>query len=450
MKFLWGWLMAAGVMGAAPLTIEQAVQQSVEKYAAVRVSAEQATGAAAAIKLARTAYLPHVDASAQLNRATRNNIFGMLLPPSPFPGISGPVLNTNSLTNVWGSAVGVTVSWEPFDFGARPAAVDAADVARKRAEAAVARTRFEVATAAADAFLTILAAEQTVVAAKAAVARVGVLEQVVASLVKSGLRSGVDAERTKAEKAAAETQVIQAEQAVALSKAALGQLLAARPGDVAAETGHLLALPPAPDNAAQSVKEHPAVREQSLVIEESLARRKILDRTWYPRFQLQGAMYARGSGAFSDGMTGGAAAGLGPNIQNWGLGMAVTFPVLEQPGLKARKEIESARERTERARYDQMVQDLTGRLDKAQAALEAAQRITRQTPVQSEAARAAELQALARYKAGLGTLVDVADAQRALTQAEIDNSLAILTTWRALLAKAAAEGDLEPFLRRTR
>ena len=34
--------------------------------------------AAAGIQLARTAYLPEVDALAQMNRATRNNVFGML------------------------------------------------------------------------------------------------------------------------------------------------------------------------------------------------------------------------------------------------------------------------------------------------------------------------------------------------------------------------------------
>ena len=38
------------------------------------------------------------------------------------PNMSGPVLGTNDGRNVWGSAVGVLVSWEPFDFGRRHAA----------------------------------------------------------------------------------------------------------------------------------------------------------------------------------------------------------------------------------------------------------------------------------------------------------------------------------------
>jgi hypothetical protein len=55
----------------------------------------------------------------QVNRATHNNVFGMMLAPSIISPISGPVLRTNSLDTVWGSAVGVLVSWEPFDFGLR-------------------------------------------------------------------------------------------------------------------------------------------------------------------------------------------------------------------------------------------------------------------------------------------------------------------------------------------
>ena len=45
----------------------------------------------------------------------------MLLPTAGVPGISGPVLGTNGLGSVWGSALGLLVSWEPFDFGFRSA-----------------------------------------------------------------------------------------------------------------------------------------------------------------------------------------------------------------------------------------------------------------------------------------------------------------------------------------
>ena len=154
---------------SAPLTLPQAVQLSLEKYPAVRAATAQAAAAAQSIDLARKVYLPRLDVLAQVNRATRNNVFGMLLPQSVIPAMSGPVLPSASADSVWGSAVGALFSWEPFDFGLRGANVAGAESAGRRAEAGVARTRLEVAAAAADAFLTLLAAQETLRAAQAAV-----------------------------------------------------------------------------------------------------------------------------------------------------------------------------------------------------------------------------------------------------------------------------------------
>ena len=69
----------------APLTLEQAVNQALDKYPAVRASIEQVSAAAAGINLARTVYLPRADFVGQMNRATRNNVFGLLLPQPVIP-----------------------------------------------------------------------------------------------------------------------------------------------------------------------------------------------------------------------------------------------------------------------------------------------------------------------------------------------------------------------------
>lgn len=145
-------------------------------YAAVNVSDEQARRAAAAISLARTNYLPRADFYGQVNRASRNNVFGLMLPQSTLPSISGPPRPENDMTSVWGSAVGLLVSREPFDLGLRKALVASAEAGQRRAEASLKRTRYEVAALTADAYLTVLAAQQTVVAARAAVARATTLE----------------------------------------------------------------------------------------------------------------------------------------------------------------------------------------------------------------------------------------------------------------------------------
>ena len=85
-------------------------------------------------------------------------------------------------------------------------------------------------------------------------------------------------------------------------------------------------------------------------------------------------------------------------------------------------------------------------MEKAKATLAGTRRVAQNLPIQLEAARATEQQASARYKAGLTSIVEVAEAERILTQAEIDDALARLSVWRALLAIAAAQGDLNPYV----
>ncbi len=217
---------------AAPpsgLTITQAVEGALRNYPSVRVSQEQINAAAAGIQLARTAYLPRIDMLAQANRATRNNVFGLLLPQSAIPSISGPVLGTNNLGTAWGSAVGALVTWEPFDFGFRKASVTAATAAQARQEAALKRTQYEVAVAAADAYRH---DDRGAGDGPRGASRRGPCRGSLTNNRRAGERAiapGADASRAQAEFAAARTQLIQAQQAVELARANLSQFVGMEP-----------------------------------------------------------------------------------------------------------------------------------------------------------------------------------------------------------------------------
>jgi len=120
-----------------------------------------------------------------------------------------------------------------------------------------------------------------------------------------------------------------------VARAALAQLLGVPAASVQAQAGPLLSPPPEGAEPGGVTADHPAAREQNTAVEEAKARLKALDRSYFPRFNLQASSYARGTGAQTDGATGGALTGLGPNIQNWAMGMTVTFPALEPASLKS-------------------------------------------------------------------------------------------------------------------
>src|SRR3989442_4175118 len=101
-----------------PLTLTDAIQLALKNYPAIKESRARAQAAAEGVGVARTAFLPRLDMLWQENRATTNNVFGLLLPQSIVSSMSGPALGTRSLgDNVWASAAGVLPSWEAGDFG---------------------------------------------------------------------------------------------------------------------------------------------------------------------------------------------------------------------------------------------------------------------------------------------------------------------------------------------
>lgn len=432
-------LLLAGSLTAQDLTITQAVERAVDQYPSIRVNDEQLRAAAAGIQLARLAYLPKADAIAQVNRATRNNIYGLLLPQQVLSPISGPPNPNNTGTNVWGSAIGFLVSWEPFDFGLRQSAIGVNESAARRAQALVKRTRFEVASLAAHAYLTVLASTQALAVAEVGKARLTGIAPLVKSLVDSGLRPGIDSTRLLAEEAEAETQLIQARSAVQLSISSLANLLNLPEAQVTLARMHFLD-PAPPMTATADMKSHPAALEQSIAQEESAARLKTIERSYYPKFNAQATAYARGTGS--------PATSLGPNIYNWGIGFSVTYSLMDLPGLRVKKEIEVSLGRAEQARYERLLRELEGQRSRARIETETALQLARNTPIQVEAARAVQEQIMARYKAGLIPMLEVVDAQRALSVAQIDDSLARLSIWRAQLALAVAQGDLTDFLAR--
>jgi outer membrane protein TolC len=291
-----------------------------------------------------------------------------------------------------------------------------------------------------------MAAEQSVQAARADVERRETFNKAVRVLVDNQLRAGADASRADAELARAKVNLARAQQQEQISKAALADILGIADTSVEVSAGSVLGPPPDASVQATALTAHPAAQVEQARIGEATAQIHALDRAYYPKFYFQSAVFGRGSGFGTAGNFLGGTNGLGLDRSNWAVGVTVTFPLFDIFTIRSRKAIESANERVEAARYDQTLQDLTGQFRKAQASLEGARHVAENTPLELDAARTTENQERARYQAGLATLVDVADAQSLLVQAETDDALARLAVWQNLASVAAAEGDLQPFL----
>ena len=432
---------------AGEISLIDVVQTAERDYPQIHISQAELNASIADIRQARTAYLPRADALLQANRATRNNVFGTLLPQSTIPSISGPVINSNNAGSVWGSAAGVLVSWQPFDFGLRHANIQATRAAKDKADAALLNSRLEVGAAAADAFLSHVAAKETVRAASSAVENWNTLLKSIHALATAQLRPGADESRIEAELAMARTQLVYAREAEQDSKATLVKFLTSPPAELSLNSERLLTqLPPADEESGFSSANHPLMKEQKAAIGQSAAQLRALERTWVPQFTLDGAASARGTGAETDGRRLPDWNGLAPNVQNYAAGFNVTFSFLDFARIHAEESAQSATVHAEQARQQLIDKTLNESFEKAKAALAAAREVATNTPIELKSAQMAFDQAKARYQAGLTPIDDLAQAQRLLVEAEVDDSIARLSVWRALLQLDAARGDLQPFL----
>src|SRR5437773_693279 len=333
----------------------------------------------------------------QENRGTTNNVFGLLFPQSTIFSMTGPAQGTRSLgDSVWGSAGAVQLSWEAVDFGQRKAGVDVARAQTSLARNQTALTELDVASAAADAFLTVLAAEESVRAARANVDRLQVFANNVRTLVQNQLRPGADQSRAEAELAVSNNQLSQAVQIAEVARASLADAVGSAGTSFELAAGSLAAIPQFTVEAAD-LKAHPAARAGQAAVDVVRAREQTLDRAYYPHITLQSEFAARGTGAkvpsvasFGDG--------LWLQVPNWVLGASVTFPAFDRFSINARKRVEAQNELAETARYERTIQSLTTQDAKARALMKAAAEIARNTPIERQAATAGESQARARYQ----------------------------------------------------
>jgi outer membrane protein TolC len=441
--------LATGQTGTPPpkrMTLDQALAYALEHYPAVRAALEQMSAARAGITLARTQYLPLLNGVYQDSRATENQVPGIWLPSPITPTVEGPV-GPASGQSYWGSQAAMLFSWEPFDLGLRSATVGGAKSAADKSSADLAVTRLQVATAVGDYFLTALANQQARLAAQANLDRWKVFNKSVHVLAENQLRPGAEASRADAELSRAKTQLYLAQQAEQVALDTLAALMGAAGSDIGVDSGPLLDPPPAASLPEAASSAHPLARDEMAALRQVQAQEKVFERSDYPRFLLQAEGFGRGSEVPNNGTIIGDANGLAPARGNWVVGLTILFPDLfDLKALSAKKQIAQAHERAQQAHYQQTLQDLNGQILAARDQLKAAQLVAQETPTELRAARQTEIQSRARYEAGLTNLVEVAEAENLLAQAETQDALARLNLWRGLFHVAYAQGDLEPFL----
>jgi outer membrane protein TolC len=266
------------------------------------------------------------------------------------------------------------------------------------------------------------------------------------ALVTQQLRPGADLSRARAELADAERDEANAERQRAIAEAQLAEALGSTTPVAASDTAVAAATP-----LRASSADHPLIAEAKDAEVAAIRDRDVAALGWWPRLDVVGALWARGSGIAVNGVVAPSMHdGLNPAAPNWALGLSVSWPLLGFPAISA----ESRRTDAAVAMANASERAVENAVSSARLAADAdaagAAVVAQRARVALDAARIALDQAAARYDAGLSSVADVADAQRLLARAEAADAVAGIESLSAQLGVARAGGNLQALLALTK
>lgn len=331
-----------------------------------------------------------------------------------------------------------------WDFG-QTAAQSAAAVALEDLEKArLEGARLELDWAIAQAYYAVLASHAVLDASEQAVKRARVHRDFAWSAVKSGLRNPIELTRAEADLARYSVGAVRARRGLRLARSTLAATVGASDAQIDVEDlpEDAPALPMVDDATNRALVSAPSVRAADAVLQAEQARARAIRTLLRPSLSLTASFSVRsGKGPAStasapDVLYGGAV----PYVPNYDVGLVLAVPLFE-PSLNRRADAADARASAARRDAEavrltvrQGVRDAIERVRMEQEALVSLRRA-------ADAARANQDQADARFKVGLGTSTELADAEALRTEAEIQLGVGSfqLRTARAALARLLAE-----------
>ncbi len=386
---------------------------------AARARIEVAKQAASAV---RAEWMPQITGTVQVFYGTMNTSTASVvnIRPLDLPSISGSH-STSSFRDAYPSTLAALGARQTiYDFGRLAALGAAADadtaVTKHRAEAEALDVGLQVESL----FDAVLAAKAVERAAEDAYKRALLRRDMVKASVERGLRPAIDLTRAEVDLRRFDVGRTRArgsiEVAQALLAAAVGSdapLLDAR-GEVAAPD----ALPPFGAALKEALRRDPALRAALSQLAAQAALTRATLRQWAPSLTLTGTLSGRAGGAPLAGGQQGVSGWL-PEVPNWDLGLILIVPLFD--GVLLSKRAQSrAQEAVLRSEVDVQRRRVLTDIQRAYTGFHVAEVALPELVAATEAAQKNYDQASARFRAGLSTSVELADAEALRTSAEIE------------------------------
>jgi outer membrane protein TolC len=423
-------------------TIQELLKQAEANYPLLKAKGYEVQARKDHVAFAKSTALPSLDAAYQINYATYNNITGMAMGQGFVP-ISGPPSTDNTYDAVFGSAGGLVLNWEPFTFGQRKSKINSAKAYHDYQQADQDQEIFQHQIRTANAYLDLVMTHELVRVYAKNLERAEDNVRIVKSLTRSGLRPGTDTALFKAERSRAKIELLNYERLRETQQALLSEMLGGTEPAYRIDSSFFISLPAIAVDSG-SLK-HPLIRLSTSRMMINQYDKKYLQTSIYPKLSFWGTAYARGSGISYDGQVN-SEDGLSFSRYNYGAGLILSVPLLKFTNVRHQVKAQESLIKAEEEKLNMVRLQLDKQNQVADVTLSNALKIAKETPSFYQSAEFSYRTLLSQYNSGLVNYGDLIQSQYILIKSETDLKKAYLDAWKALLYKAAVQGDITIFL----
>jgi outer membrane protein TolC len=411
--------------------------------------------AKAGIRDARDTYLPHSYLGDEVLVGSDNALPGSYYSFGLIPSVSSGINPANNSQAAGGNMAFFFNEYDLVTFGLKKSTVRRAEADEHLSQADLDREIYMVKWQVAKAYLDIRKSLLQLSIDSENVNRYAQLYTVIQAVTRSGIKPGADSALAMAELSSARTSYNNTYGILRQEYQQLAFFTGINPNLMVIDTSrirnNLSARAPDGVNMALSAADsgrlpNPLIdyfdKERDLYLQTE----DLVKKSYLPKIMLTGITWARGSSIDYQDKYSSVPDGWGYQRYNYLAGLTLTYNLFDLVHRRDKEAI--ARNETMASEFDLQQQQLSLENvgNKAEESILTAMKNLGEIPIQVQAAQDAFNQKTAQYKSGIINLVDLVTAGYALYRAQSDYAQAVSDWLLANLDKAAAGGNLNPFI----
>jgi outer membrane protein TolC len=333
---------------------------------------------------------------------------------------------------------GVALHTEIYDFGRLELQADALDAFARAADESARAARLDLELFVEESFYAVLGAKAVLAASEAATTRARTHRELANAKVTAKLWSPIELTRADADLARYEVDRVRALGALATARSALAAAIGSDAAAVDAGTDDVTIAEPA--GAGTTTPEGPELRAAKLALAAQQQLTRSIRRELSPDLSVSAELTGRAGGAAVSTNPTPTGAGWIPDVPNWDALVVLSWPLYD-PSVTARAKVSQRAEAVRAAEVAEISQTWSAAARQTAVALGVARDALPALQRAVDAAAANHEQAEGRFAAGLGTAIELSDAEALLVDAQIQLAVGQfqLSRARARLARAVAE-----------